>query len=47
MFSKLPELTVPRRFQWQRLKEYTELVKSPGRRAFIVERIKSIRSTST
>jgi predicted transcriptional regulator of viral defense system len=44
LFSKLPELTIPRRFQWQRLKEYTELVKSPGRRAFIAERIKSIRS---
>jgi predicted transcriptional regulator of viral defense system len=44
VFSKLPELTIPRRFQWQRLKEYTELVKSPGRRAFISERIKSIRS---
>jgi hypothetical protein len=41
----LPELTIPRRFQWQRLKEYTELVKSSGRRAFISDRIKAIRST--
>jgi predicted transcriptional regulator of viral defense system len=47
MFSKLPELTIPRRFQWQRLKEYTELVKSAGRRAFIAGRIKAIRSTSS
>ena len=47
VFSKLPELTIPRRFQWQRLKEYTELVKSSGRRAFIAERIKSIRSTAS
>jgi predicted transcriptional regulator of viral defense system len=47
VFSKLPELTIPRRFQWQRLKDYTELVKSSGRRAFIAERIKSIRSTAS
>jgi predicted transcriptional regulator of viral defense system len=45
VFSTLPELTIPRRFQWQRLKEYTELVKSAGRRAFISDRIKVIRST--
>jgi hypothetical protein len=47
VFSKLPELTIPKRFQWQRLKEYTDLVKSSGRRAFIAERIKAIRSTSS
>ncbi|MDP8984084.1 MAG: hypothetical protein M3N97_03420 [Pseudomonadota bacterium] len=45
VFSKLPELTLPRRFQWRRLKEYTEMVKSSGRRAFISDRIKAIRST--
>jgi predicted transcriptional regulator of viral defense system len=45
VFSTLPELAIPRRFQWQRLKEYTELVKSAGRRAFISDRIKVIRST--
>ncbi len=44
LFSRVPELAIPRRFQWQRLKEYTELVKSSGRRAFIAERIKAIRS---
>jgi predicted transcriptional regulator of viral defense system len=44
LFSAQPELTIPRRFQWQRLKEYTELVKSPGRRAYIAGRIKAIRS---
>lgn len=47
VFSSLPELTIPRRFQWQRLKEYAELVKSSGRRAFIAERIKSIRSSAS
>ena len=47
LFSRLPELTIPRRFQWQRLKEYTELVKSSGRRAFIAERIKAIRSSAS
>ncbi|MGE0581022.1 MAG: hypothetical protein AB7P31_02620 [Steroidobacteraceae bacterium] len=46
VFSKLPELTIPRRFQWRRLKEYTALVQSLGRRAFIAERIKWIRSAS-
>ncbi len=35
LFSSLPELTMPGRFQWQRLNEYTERVKSPGRRAMI------------
>ena len=44
VFSKQPELTIPRRFQWQRLKEYTELVKSAGRRAYIAERTKALRS---
>jgi hypothetical protein len=28
VFSNQPELAIPRRFQWQRLKEYTTLVKS-------------------
>jgi predicted transcriptional regulator of viral defense system len=47
VFSKQPELTIPRRFQWQRLKEYTKLVKSSGRRTFIAERIRALRSRST
>jgi predicted transcriptional regulator of viral defense system len=45
VFSKQPELTIPRRFQWQRMKEYTTLVKSSGRRAYIAERIRALRST--
>jgi hypothetical protein len=44
VFSTLPELTIPRRFQWERLKEYTELVQSSGRRAYITGRIKALRS---
>ena len=44
VFSTLPELTIPRRFRWQRLKEYTELVKSRGRKAYISERIRALRS---
>jgi predicted transcriptional regulator of viral defense system len=44
LFAKLPELAIPRRFQWQRLKEYSELVNSSGRRAYIATRIKTIRS---
>jgi predicted transcriptional regulator of viral defense system len=46
LFSTQPELAIPRRFQWQRLKEYTNLVKSPGRRAYIAERIRALRSAS-
>jgi predicted transcriptional regulator of viral defense system len=46
VFSTLPEITIPRRFQWQRLKEYATLVKSPGRRAYIAERIRGLRSAS-
>jgi predicted transcriptional regulator of viral defense system len=46
VFSNLPELTIPRRFQWQRLKEFTEIVKSSGRRAFIAERARALRSAS-
>jgi predicted transcriptional regulator of viral defense system len=44
LFSQQPELTIPRRFQWERLKEYTKLVKSSGRRTYIAERIRSLRS---
>jgi predicted transcriptional regulator of viral defense system len=44
VFSKLPELTISRRFQWQRLKEYTDLVKSSGRKAFIAERIRALKN---
>jgi predicted transcriptional regulator of viral defense system len=43
LFSHLPELTIPRRFHWERLKEYTQLVKSSSRRAYIAERIKALR----
>jgi predicted transcriptional regulator of viral defense system len=46
VFSKLPELTIPRSFQWQRLKEYTGLVKSSGRQAYIAERIRALRSAA-
>ncbi len=46
LFSKLPELSIPRGFQWQRLKEYTQRVKSSGRRTYIAERIKEIRSAA-
>jgi predicted transcriptional regulator of viral defense system len=45
LFSKLPELNISLRFKWQRLKEYTERVKSSGRRAYIADRIKTIRAS--
>jgi predicted transcriptional regulator of viral defense system len=44
LFSKPPELSIPRGFQWQRLKEYIRQVKSSGRQTYIGERIKAIRS---
>lgn len=46
LFSKLPELSIPRGFQWQRLREYTQSVKSSGRRTFIAEQVKAIRLVS-
>jgi predicted transcriptional regulator of viral defense system len=46
VFSNLPELKIPKRFQWQRLKEFTQLVKSSGRRAYIAERSRKLRSAS-
>lgn len=46
LFSRLPELSIPRGFQWQRLKEYTQRVKSSGRRTYIAERIKAIKSAA-
>jgi hypothetical protein len=46
VFSNQPELTIPRRFQWERLKEYSQLVKSFSRRAYIAERMRALRSTS-
>lgn len=45
VFSTLPELTMPRRFQWQRLKEYTSLVRSAARRAYIIEHAAALRSS--
>ena len=47
VFSRLPELAIPRRFQWERLKEYTKLVKSSGRRAYIAERASALRFKAT
>ena len=44
VFSNQPELSIPRRFRWQRLKEYTAVVKSSGRRAYIAGRIEALRS---
>jgi predicted transcriptional regulator of viral defense system len=45
LFSKQPELTIPGHFRWQRLKEYTKLVKSAPRSAYIAERIRSLRAS--
>ncbi len=44
IFSRLPELSIPRHFRWQRLKDYARQVKSSGRRAYIAARIQTIRS---
>jgi predicted transcriptional regulator of viral defense system len=42
LFSRLPEITIPRRFKWTLLREYTSLVKSQSRRAFLAGRIEEI-----
>ena len=47
VFSTQPELTIPPRFSWQRLKQYTALVRSSARRAYIAERIRALRSASS
>lgn len=44
LFSVLPELTIPRRFRWQLLKEYAGLVRSPSRRSFIDARINALKT---
>lgn len=46
LFSKLPELSIPRGFKWRRLKEYALRVKSPGRQAFIAERINATQASA-
>lgn len=44
VFSSQPELAIPRSFHWKRLTEYTGLVKSSARRAYITQRIRALRS---
>jgi len=39
LFSGLPELSLPRRFRWQTLRDYAARVSSPARRAYILRRI--------
>lgn len=44
LFAQLPELTVPRRFRWKLLHQYTSLVKSESRRAFLTARLQALRT---
>lgn len=46
IFSRLPELSVPRRFRWGQLEEYAGLVRSPSRRTFLLARIQELRGRS-
>jgi hypothetical protein len=43
LFSKLPELEIPKGFRWKELQRYTTLVKSTGRRTFLENKIERIR----
>ena len=43
LFSQQPELTIPDRFRWKHLEQYTKLVNSPARRTYILERIRALR----
>jgi predicted transcriptional regulator of viral defense system len=44
LFAQLPELTIPRRFGWTLLQQYTSLVKSESRRAFLTARNQALRT---
>jgi len=46
IFSSHPEIAIPVRFRWAHLMEYTKLVKSSGRRAYVTARIRAVRSAS-
>ncbi len=43
LFVHLPELTIPRKFRWAWLGRYTGLLKSPGRRTYLAERVVRLR----
>jgi predicted transcriptional regulator of viral defense system len=43
LFVKLPELQLPRRFDWSKIFEMAQQIKSPARRQFVKERLTSIR----
>ena len=45
LFAHLPELAVPRKFQWVQLARYTSLVKAPSRRTYLAERIARLRKS--
>ncbi|MEZ5513265.1 MAG: hypothetical protein R3F58_05265 [Steroidobacteraceae bacterium] len=47
LFAGLPELTIPRRFRWRRLTQFTALVHSSGRRTLIAERVRTLRLSAT
>jgi predicted transcriptional regulator of viral defense system len=44
IFSKLPEVTIPRGFRWGELQGYLALVKSASRRSFIGAQIDTLRA---
>jgi predicted transcriptional regulator of viral defense system len=44
LFAALPELEVPRKFDWSELTRYAELVRSPARRSFLLVRIAELRT---
>lgn len=43
LFAKLPELEIPPRFRWKELNRYADLVESPSRRTFLLEKIRQLR----
>lgn len=43
LFARLPELSIPKRFQWKQLSHYTALVRSRARRTFLERRIRELR----
>lgn len=43
LFASLPEIEFPKAFRWVEVQRYADLVASPGRRRFIVNRMKALR----
>jgi hypothetical protein len=44
LFASLPELGIPRGFEWAQLRRYTTMAKSASRQAYLTARIAELRA---